>query len=61
MPKYYYHSWTKDEETTLSNIMSNGGRKKISELFIEASKKLERSVSACENRWYEIREEQKAV
>jgi hypothetical protein len=61
MSRYYYHGWTKDEERILSEIMLNGGRKKIGELFIEAAQRLERTVSACQNRWHDIKPKNKAV
>lgn len=61
MPKYYYHGWTRDEERILSEIMLNGGREKVGELLLKASIKLERSVTACQNRWQAIRPKSQAV
>lgn len=61
MPRYYYHGWTKDEERVLTEIMLNGGRKKIQELFEDAAKTLERTVSACQNRWHDIKPRDEAV
>lgn len=61
MPRYYYHGWTKDEERILAEIMLNGGRKKIQELFEEAARTLERTVSACQNRWHDIKPRDQAV
>lgn len=61
MTRYYYHGWTEEEERKLAEIMLNGGRKKIQELFIDAAKALERTVSACQNRWHDIKPRNEAV
>lgn len=63
MTKFYYHNWTKDEDRLLTEIMTNGerDRKKVLALFREAADKLQRTAKSCQNRWYEIREQQKAV
>jgi len=64
MPRYYYCSWTEEEDRILTEIMQNGmrQRKKVLELFIEAAQRLERTPKSCQNRWYELRAQQsKAV
>jgi hypothetical protein len=63
MTKFYYHNWTHEEDSKLTEIMTNGerDRKKVLALFKEAAEKLQRTAKSCQNRWYEIREEQKAV
>jgi hypothetical protein len=65
MPRFYYHSWTGDEDRLLTEIMTNGERerKKVLDLFNEAANKLQRTAKSCQNRWYEIRsaENTKAV
>jgi hypothetical protein len=63
MTKFYYHTWTLDEDRTLTEIMTNGerDRKKVLALFNEAAEKLQRTSKSCQNRWYEIREQQKVV
>jgi peroxiredoxin family protein len=61
LTKYYYHSWTKNEEEMLKEIMLSSDRKKSLELLVEASEKLQRTVAACENRWYDIREKKQKV
>lgn len=57
MVKYYYHSWTEEEEKILTEIMVNGrkNRKKMDELFKEAAEKLSRTESSCANYWYKLR------
>jgi hypothetical protein len=63
MTKFYYHTWTSSEDALLTKIMTEGeqNRKKVLALFNEASEKLQRTAKSCQNRWYEIRQEQKAV
>lgn len=63
MTKFYYHDWTQDEDRQLTDIMTTGrnDRKKVLALFKEAADKLQRTAKSCQNRWYEIRQEQKAV
>lgn len=57
MPRFYYHGWIEEEDRALTQIMQSGRKRrmKLEELFHEAADKLGRSVSACRNRWYEIR------
>jgi hypothetical protein len=57
MTKFYYHSWTLAEDKLLTEIMTNGERKKVLERFNEAADKLQRTAKSCQNRWYEIREQ----
>ena len=62
MTKYYYYEWTAAEDKILTDIMTNGERKKVLERFNEASEKLQRTAKSCQNRWYEIRsKDNKAV
>lgn len=63
MTKFYYHNWTHDEDKLLTEIMTTGerDRKKVLALFREAAEKLQRTSKSCQNRWYEIREQQKVV
>jgi hypothetical protein len=61
MTKFYYHNWTHEEDSKLTEIMTTGGRKKVHELFKEAAEKLQRTAKSCQNRWYEIREEKQAM
>lgn len=63
MAKFYYHTWTNDEDRQLTEIMTIGerDRKKVLALFNEAAEKLQRTSKSCQNRWYEIREQQKVV
>ena len=56
MAKYYYHGWTSAEDKLLTDVMTNSGRKKVLELFKEAAEKLQRTAKSCQNRWYEIRQ-----
>lgn len=58
MAKYYYHGWTSDEDRQLTEIMTTSERKKVLALFQEAADKLQRTAKSCQNRWYEIREQQ---
>lgn len=60
MTKFYYHTWTGDEDRILTEVMTIGynERKKTLELFREAAAKLERTAKSCQNRWYEIRSKQ---
>jgi hypothetical protein len=57
MAKFYYHTWTEAEDRILKKIMVTGitDRKKVLELFCEASDQLQRTAKSCQNRWYEIR------
>jgi hypothetical protein len=61
MTKFYYHTWTLADDSKLTEIMTTSERKKVHELFKEAAEKLQRTAKSCQNRWYEIRQEQKAV
>lgn len=63
MTKFYYHTWTSSEDALLTKIMTEGeqNRIKVLALFNEAAKALQRTAKSCQNRWYEIRQEQKAV
>ncbi|MOA35508.1 hypothetical protein D3C78_1569630 [compost metagenome] len=55
--RFYYHEWTSTEDARLTTIMLDGmrDRKKVLELFCEASDQLQRTAKSCQNRWYEIR------
>ncbi|NJJ38568.1 hypothetical protein HCB82_05175 [Paenibacillus sp. 7028] len=57
MAKFYYHAWTSEEDKLLTEIMVNGvvERKKVLDLFNEASDRLQRTAKSCQNRWYELR------
>ena len=57
MTRYYYHTWTEEEDLKLVNIMTSGiaNRKKTLVLFNEAAEALGRTAKSCQNRWYEIR------
>ncbi|MFD0673948.1 SANT/Myb-like DNA-binding domain-containing protein [Cohnella sp. GCM10027633] len=57
MTRFYYHSWTSDEDRQLTEIMTKGmnDRKKTLALFIEAGASLGRTAKSCQNRWYEIK------
>lgn len=55
MATFYYHNWTSSEDKVLTEIMTNGERKKVLERFNEAGEKLQRTPKSCQNRWYEIR------
>lgn len=57
MAKFYYHSWTLAEDKILTEIMTDGERKKVLARFNEAAEKLQRTAKSCQNRWYEIREQ----
>lgn len=65
MPRYYYCTWTEEEDRILTEIMQNGlkERKKVLELFNDAAIRLERTAKSCQNRWYEIKaaQQNKAV
>lgn len=65
MAKFYYHAWTSAEDRLLKQIMVTGisDRKKVLDLFNEASERLQRTAKSCQNRWYELRsaENSKAV
>ena len=58
MAKFYYHNWTEAEDKFLTEIMTDGERKKVLARFNEAAEKLQRTAKSCQNRWYEIREQQ---
>lgn len=58
MAKFYYHSWTLAEDKLLTEIMTDGERKKVLARFNEAAEKLQRTAKSCQNRWYEIRDQQ---
>lgn len=63
MVEFFYHSWTPEEERELSEIMASGlkNRKKLDELLREASTRLNRTKYSCQNRWYDIKNRNKAV
>jgi len=57
MPRYYYHTWTHEEDQKLHEIMTSGiaGREKTLALFNKAAAELGRTAKSCQNRWYEIK------
>jgi hypothetical protein len=62
MPRFYYHSWTSNEDSLLTEIMTKDNRKKVLDRFNEAAEALDRTAKSCQNRWYELRAAQnKAV
>lgn len=56
MAKYYYHGWTSEDDSLLTEIMTSHDRKKVHERFNEAAERLGRTAKSCQNRWYEIRQ-----
>lgn len=61
MTKFYYHGWTSAEDKLLTEIMTAPDRKKVLERFNEAAERLQRTSKSCQNRWYEIRKQSRAV
>mgnify|MGYP001294649189 CR=1 FL=1 len=57
MTKFYYHTWTSDEDRKLTEIMNTGiaEREKTLTLFNKAAAVLGRTAKSCQNRWYEIK------
>jgi len=57
MTRFYYHTWTDEEDRKLTEIMTRGyaDRKKTLALFNEAAAELGRTAKSCQNRWYEIK------
>lgn len=57
----YYNPWTQEEDLKLLGIMESLGNRTMSELLSEASTTLRRTVKSCENRWYKLSKETKAM
>jgi len=57
MTKFYYHTWTSEEDRKLTEIMTSGhmAREKTLALFNKAASELGRTAKSCQNRWYELR------
>jgi hypothetical protein len=57
MTRFYYCTWTDEDDRKLSEIMNKGfsERKKTLALFNEAASALGRTAKSCQNRWYEIK------